>query len=239
MSEVEEKLRDLLETLQKERAKDKAAESESEKPLSDKEIKAINTISDRFKSYETNKGFEVGDIVKWKAGMRNRRFPPNDGIAIVTKVYPQPIYDENSKDSGSPQFHDPMSVVLGVIDEDGDFVEFHYDGNRFEKATKMDSAPRKVTLLRDRFRDLNQVEHFEVGDIVTWKEGLRNKKHPEFGSPAIVVKVLDEPIHDVASGAGSPYFNEPLGIVIGVIDDDGDFICFHNDPRRFTHIPPL
>jgi len=238
MSEVEEKLRDLLQSLQKER--EKASEKDHDKPaVSEKDAKAIRTISDRFKAYENTSSFRVGDIVKWKAGMRNRRFPAQDEIAIVTKVYPAPIYDENSKDSGSPQFHDPMSVVLGVIDDDGDFVEFHYDGNRFEIASRMDSAPRRVTQLRDRMELLNNVEHFEVGDIVTFKEGLRNKKHPEPGTAAIVVKVLNEPLYDKASGAGSPYYNEVLTLVIGIIDDDGDFLCFHTDPRRFTHIPPL
>ena len=171
--------------------------------------------------------------------MRNRRFPSQDGIAIVTKVYDKPIYDEKAKDSGSPQFHDPMSVILGVIDDDGDFVEFHYDGNRFEKAGSMDVPPRKVQQLLDRFQLLNTVENFEVGDIVTWKEGLRNKKHPEAGSVAIVVKVFDEPMFDACAGAGSPYFNEPLTFLVGIIDDDGDFLCFHSDSRRFCRVPDL
>jgi len=234
-AEVEDKLRDLLQSLQKEREKEKSEKT----TVSEKEAKAIRLISDRFKSYDNNTELKVGDIVKWKAGMRNRRFPAQDGIAIVTKVYPSPIYDEKYKDSGSPQFHDPMTVVLGVIDEDGDFVEFHYDGSRFEPASRMDIPPRKITQLRERFELLNAVEHFEVGDIVTWKEGLRNKKHPEPGTAALVVKVFDEPLADTGAGAGSPYFNEPLGMIIGIIDDDGDFLCFHSDVRRFTHIPPL
>jgi len=233
-SEVEDKLCVLLQTLQKEREE----KGKADKSLSEKEAKAIRVISDRFKSYEGGSELKVGDIVKWKAGMRNRKFPSQDGIAIVTKVYPQPIYDEKFKDSGSPQFHDPMTVVLGVIDEDGDFVEFHYDGARFEHAQRMDVPPKKINQLRERFELLNTVERFQVGDIVTFKEGLRNKKHPEPGSCGIVVKVFDEPMYDRGSGAGSPYFNEPLGMLIGIIDDDGDFLCFHSDPRRFTHIYP-
>jgi len=237
MSEVEDKLRDLLQSLERER-KGKA-EKAGENQLSEKEMKAVRVISDRFKSYDEHSPMNVGDLVKWKKGMRNRRFPSADGVAIVTKVYPSPIYDQAAKDSGSPQFHDPMSIVLGVIDEDGDFVEFHYDGNRFERASPSDVPPRTQQQLRDRHALLCAVEHFQPGDIVTWKEGLRNKKHPEPGTAALVVKVLDHPIHDTGAGAGSPYFNEPLGFVIGIIDDDGDFLCFHSDPRRFTHIPPL
>jgi len=239
MSEVEDKLRDLLQSLERERKEKSAKVENGEKPLTEKEVKAMRVISDRFKSYSENQSLKVGDLVKWKKGMRNRRFPTNDGVAIVTKVYPAPIYDEKAKDTGSPQFRDPMSVVLGVIDEDGDFVEFHYDGSRFEQASASDVTPRLLEQLRSRHELLCREEHFMPGDIVTWKEGLRNKKHPEPGTAALVVKILDHTIYDTGAGAGSPYFNEPLGFVIGIIDDDGDFLCFHSDPRRFTHIPPL
>jgi len=236
MSGVEDKLRDLLQSLERERSRAPEKKAEGHQ-LSDKEIKAARTISDRYKAYCSDITFRVGDIVKWKKGMRNRRFPSADGVAIVTKVYPSPVYDEKAKDSGSPQFHDPMTVVLGVIDEDGDFVEFHYDGHRFEVASGSDVPPRTLQQLRDRHQLLCAVEPFQPGDIVTWKEGLRNKKHPEAGTAALVVKVFDHPLYDTAAGAGSPYFNEPLGFVIGIIDDDGDFLCFHSDPRRFTMIP--
>jgi len=240
MSEVEDKLRDLLQSLERERSKgEKKPEKGEGQPLSEKELKAMRLISDRYKAYVPEISLKVGDIVKWKKGMRNRRFPSSDGVAIVTKVYPEPIYDDKAKDSGSPQFHDPMTVVLGVIDEDGDFVEFHYDGHRFEVASGSDVPPRTLQQLRERHELLCAVEHFEPGDIVTWKEGLRNKKHPEPGTAALVVNVFENPLYDTAAGAGSPYFNEPLGFVIGIIDDDGDFLCFHSDPRRFTHIPPL
>jgi len=235
--EIEEKLREVLALVQKERENRENGGGKSERGVSEKEAKAIRVISDRFKGYESGSSLKVGDIVKWKAGMRNRRFPAADGVAIVTKIYPKPVYDEKFKDSGSPQFHDPMTMVLGVIDEDGDFVEFHYDGNRFEQAGRMDVPPRKVAQLRERFDRLCQTETFQVGDIVTWKEGLRNKKHPEPGSVALVVKVFDEPVLDAGASAGSPYFNEPLRFLIGIIDDDGDFLCFHSDPRRFTRVP--
>jgi len=237
MSEVEDKLRDLLQSLEREREKEKKAEAPNQ--LSEKELKAMRVITERYKSYCSDASFKVGDIVKWKKGMRNRRFPDANGVAIVTKVYPNPIYDDKSKDSGTPNFHDPMTVVLGVIDEDGDFVEFHFDGNRFEIASGSDVSPRTLQLLRDRHQAMCAVEHFQPGDIVIWKQGLRNKKHPVENTAALVVKVYDHPIYDTGAGAGSPYFNEPLGFVIGIIDDDGDFLCFHSDPRRFTHVPPL
>ncbi|MGV6831283.1 MAG: hypothetical protein ACWA5P_06960 [bacterium] len=37
--------------------------------------------------------------------------------------------------------------------------------------------------------------NFEKGDIVRWKQGMRDRKIPLEGEPAIVVEVLDEPIN--------------------------------------------
>jgi hypothetical protein len=64
---------------------------------------------------------------------------------------------------------------------------------------------------------------------------LKNKRTPDYGQPAVVVDVLNTPIYDAAGtkGAGSPYFMEPLTLVAGLIDSDGDFICFHFDSHRF------
>lgn len=238
MSAVEDKLRDLLQSLEKER-KDKDKADAGAKKVSEKEAKAIRAISDKFKRYGADSKLTVGSIVKWKAGMRNRRFPTNDGVAIVTRIYDKPVYDAKNDDSGSPAFHEPLDLVLGIVDEDNDFVEFHYDGKRFELASPMDAPPRQVAVLRERLELLNKPEEMHVGDIVTWKKGLRNKKHPEPGCAGLVVKVLDQPTYDTATGSGSPYFQEPLTIVVGIIDSDGDFLCFHSDARRFTHIPEL
>lgn len=240
MSGVEDKLRDLLAAMEKERTeKEKAEQKEASSKISEKDARAIRVISERFKQYDSAEPLHVGDIVKWKEGMRNRRLPRQDSVAIVTRVYAEPVYDEKNKESGSPQFRDPATVVLGLVDEDGDFVEFHFDGRRFQQASMLDVPQREVTKLRERLQLLNNVETFAPGDIVTWKEGLRNKKHPVKGKAGIVVKVLDTPVHDMEVSSGSPYYREPLDIVVGIIDDDGDLICFHNDGRRFTHIPPL
>jgi hypothetical protein len=38
---------------------------------------------------------------------------------------------------------------------------------------------------------------------------------------------------DDVEDAGSPFFQEPLDVVLGIIDRDGDFFCYHYDSRRF------
>lgn len=74
---------------------------------------------------------------------------------------------------------------------------------------------------------------FKPGDIVRWKPSMKNRKRPAYGEPAVVVNVLSDPIHESKEDAGSPYYHEPLTLVLGVIDSDGDLLLFHYDSRRF------
>ncbi len=75
--------------------------------------------------------FSRGQIVVWKAGLKNKKRPDYGEPAIVTGVYPTPIYDETENSSGSPYFYEPLSLVIGLYYDD-DFVEFRVDGRRFE-----------------------------------------------------------------------------------------------------------
>jgi len=91
----------------------------------------------------------------------------------------------------------------------------------------------RISTLKDLSSFLNQVHTFRPGDVVQWKPGLKNRKRPDYGEPAIVISTLDTPIFDASEEAGSPYFHEPLTVVLGVVDPDGDLILFHFDGRRF------
>ncbi len=75
--------------------------------------------------------FAKGEIVVWKAGLRNKARPDYGEPAIVTGVYPSPIYDQAEVTSASPYFREPLSLVIGVFYDD-DLVEFRVDGRRFE-----------------------------------------------------------------------------------------------------------
>jgi len=77
--------------------------------------------------------FQPGDLVHWKAGMKNKRLPELEQLAVVVEVLPVPIYDEDKGGSGR-YFMEPLDIKLGMVDEDGDFVIFHYDSRRFTKA---------------------------------------------------------------------------------------------------------
>ena len=88
--------------------------------------------------------------------------------------------------------------------------------------------------LLDVFEKFQEKHTFTPGQIVEWKRGCQNKNSP---GPFIVVSVLDGtevPIFDSESSSGSPYFREPLDIVLGTFaQTDGTFVTFHYDSRRF------
>ena len=74
---------------------------------------------------------------------------------------------------------------------------------------------------------------FKIGDLVQWKQGLKNRSFPAFGEPAVITQVLDKPIYDPSEAdACSPFFREPLTIVIAVLHD-GNLREHHADGRRY------
>ena len=80
--------------------------------------------------------FAKGQLVRWKKGLKNKRTPAYGEPVIVVEVLPQPVFDTDAKNSGSPYFREPLTIVAGEIDGDGDFLVFHYDGRRFEPYTE-------------------------------------------------------------------------------------------------------
>ncbi len=77
---------------------------------------------------------------------------------------------------------------------------------------------------------------FRPGQLVSWKAELKNRKFPAYGECGVVVSILPEPVMDGGNDSGSPYFREPLDIVIGFVDAEGDFITYHFDSRRFAPV---
>jgi len=72
--------------------------------------------------------------------------------------------------------------------------------------------------------------NLQPGDIVRWKEGLRNKKRPAYDEFVVVLDVLSVPIISKSEGV---YFAEPLDCKLGYVDGDGDLLTFFFDSRRF------
>lgn len=98
-----------------------------------------------------------------------------------------------------------------------------------------------VPLLLERYHQLAQVQYdLQPGTIVTWKPGLKNRRWPRIGVPAVVVQKLDPPVYD-SDEPGSTYFREPLDLILGLFVDNsehrGDFLVFHANSKRYQPWP--
>jgi hypothetical protein len=89
-----------------------------------------------------------------------------------------------------------------------------------------------VEELRRRHALLEEKHEFKPGDVVQWKQGLRDRRVPEYGVPVIVVEVKPGNV-DPTTESGTPYFQCPCDLVVGFGDPRGDFVLYHNDARRF------
>jgi len=98
---------------------------------------------------------------------------------------------------------------------------------------KIENMPAHIAKLQAAREAFGRVYDFKSGDLVVWKKGLKNRARPALGEPAIVVQVLETPLRDQAKESGTPYFNEPLDLVLGLLDEDEDFMIYHYDHRRF------
>jgi hypothetical protein len=79
-----------------------------------------------------------------------------------------------------------------------------------------------------------QARHvFKPGQLIKWKKGLKHKRVPRENQPAVVVEVLVAPVFDQERESGSSYFREPLDIIAGTINKEGNMVTYHYDSRRF------
>ena len=107
-------------------------------------------------------------------------------------------------------------------------------GNADDVPAKEPEKPNSIGRLKNCAARMRRHHQFKKGELVQWKEGMKNRKTPAYGEPIIVVDVLKEPVYDCDSkNSASPFFYEPLTLVAGEIASNGEFLCFHYDGRRF------
>eukprot|EP01105_Mastigella_eilhardi_P004134 TRINITY_DN1547_c0_g1_i1.p1 TRINITY_DN1547_c0_g1~~TRINITY_DN1547_c0_g1_i1.p1 ORF type:complete len:253 (+),score=81.00 TRINITY_DN1547_c0_g1_i1:57-761(+) len=193
----------------------------------------------KYKVYSQGYDLHAGDLVQWKPGMKNRKKPNEGELGIIVNALEQPVYPSLKKeaDAGSPLFREPLTLAVGMLDSDGEFIVCHYDKNRFMPAYNSASASHEGSRLQQLFTVLTKMaEPFQPGDLVHWKPGLKNKKRPAENETCVVLEVLPAPVYDMQKSAGTPYFLEPLSLKLGLLDSDGEFMVFHYDARRFEKI---
>ena len=122
-----------------------------------------------------------------------------------------------------------IDAVIKVLSADSGSTE-----NENKETSKVPDKVMNLGRLKACAARLSKINHFTNGQLVQWKEGLKNKATPAYGQPVIVVDVLKKPVFNFGENSdGSQYINEPLTLVAGIIAENGDFLCYHFDARRF------
>jgi hypothetical protein len=105
--------------------------SKSEKDPPAEHVQRLSELADAMDKPHI---FHKGQLVRWKAGLKNRTAPADNEAALVREVLAFPVSDtcEAASCAGSPYFGEPLTLVLALLDHDGDFVELRYDGRRLE-----------------------------------------------------------------------------------------------------------
>ncbi len=85
-------------------------------------------LKDCLELFKIENDFKEGQLVTWKKGLKNRRYPKYDEPAIVIQVLAKPVFSDETE-SGSRYFREPLDIILGVM-INNDFEIFYYDRRR-------------------------------------------------------------------------------------------------------------
>lgn len=86
-------------------------------------------VADALIAYNAPNTFKPGDIIEWKPGLRNRRFPQYGEPFVVVEVLTIPIIDEAAESSG-PYWKEPLDLRIGLVGPSGDFSMYYMDSHR-------------------------------------------------------------------------------------------------------------
>lgn len=131
--------------------------------------------------------------------------------------------------------NDPLSSRT-ILDRIGISSDTQFDLLEAEDPLEspMESLARALS---ERYEAMQVCHKFKVGDIVTWKPRLSNRRYPKNGMPAVVMEVLETSVFERVRDSGSPYFREPLDVVLGMFAEEEGvpsmFLTWHFDSRRF------
>jgi hypothetical protein len=85
---------------------------------------------------------------------------------------------------------------------------------------------------QDFVKRYHEKEEFQAGDLVVWKDGMKNVKVPKYGEPIVVLEMFAAFRH---ANDGTPYGGEPDDMKCIVFkDSEGDLDAYTYDSHRFT-----
>lgn len=102
-----------------------------------------------------------------------------------------------------------------------------------ERPAPSEIGPEYAAQLREVYSVFQKHYDFSSGQLIKWKPQHKNTRRPSYGEPVIVVAVLEQADYDVSEDAGSPYYRQPLNLIVGMIDSSEGFLLYHVDGRRF------
>ncbi|WP_429169376.1 hypothetical protein [Aeromonas hydrophila] len=86
--------------------------------------------------------------------------------------------------------------------------------------------------MHDGLYVFNEKNIFRPGQFIQWKPGMKTMRFPDYGTPVIVIEVLGVP-RVLDSESGSAHAPAKLDLVIGMVGENGAFIHYYADSRRF------
>ena len=116
-----------------------------------------------------------------------------------------------------------QAMLLGLANAEHANVDLHQE-----------MRDQKMEALRESYQRMQSIDpcKFRPGDLVRWQPRMKDVKWPQYGEAAVVVEVLDPPVMEPGRESGSPYFRNPLTLILGLQHNDG-FHCWYFDGRRF------
>jgi len=133
---------------------------------------------------------------------------------------------DDDGDTGAICVHSAEKFGFRATDRDGELTEESLQALISKKNQRVADS------LRMAHEVFNQKHTFEEGQLVQFKPGMKDRKAPEKGQPAVVMELLEEPLKDKEQGFDSAYATCQYDMVIGVFLK-GDFIHFYADSRRY------
>jgi hypothetical protein len=118
----------------------------------------------------------------------------------------------------------------------GNFLNDEDDENEADEISKIPKIVDKdvaLIQLQKNYELYHIPYNFEVGQILKWKKGMKNRFRPDYEMPVVVIEILTAPIISEDEEFYSPYFREKIDIIIGLNDDDDEFVFIHCDRNRF------
>lgn len=91
-------------------------------------------LKEKAEKYNEHTPFVVGDIIEFKPGMSNLKYPATNHVGIVMRLIPLGEQVRGAKESSSAHYCDIQDMEMAIIDPDGDFNIFTVNSKRFQLA---------------------------------------------------------------------------------------------------------